>query len=126
MPSIRPLSIITLGGLVLLSGCSLTGSWSTIEVKPEYARFPIASVTFTDEGTYCVTHGEGVRADTSSGTYEWAGSQLRLKPQGQPPQTYSGTLRLGGTLALTLETGNGVITAVLEKQKDKQTEAPQK
>ena len=122
MPSFRTALMVTLTGCLFLTGCSLVGTWCVIEVEPGDAPFPIASATFANDGTYCVSHASGGRSRTDSGAYRWTGWRLELQPEGKPPRTYSGYLRLDGKLVLSRrQDDDGKITAVLEKQADERT-----
>ena len=116
--------ITTLSGFFLLDGCSLVGSWCTVTIDPDSAPFPITAVTLVDDGTYCVAHASGGRARTSSGTYQWTGLKLTLNPEGGPPQTYPGYLRLDGKLVLKQHSDGRRVTAILEKQRDEIPRTP--
>ena len=111
-------------GLSSSSGCSLVGTWSTVEIKPADARFPIASVTFADDGTYCISHTVGGRTGTSSGTYEWHGTMLVLKPANAPPARYAAYWAIGGRLIPSQRADHDRVTAVLERLEDQDTGTP--
>ena len=124
MRLLRAISVTMPVGLLALAGCSLVGSWCTIEVQPADAEFPVAAVTFADDQSYCVSRISGGQTSSSSGTYRWTGLRLILAPEGRPLQSYFGHLRLDGKLVLTQGSGKTKITAVLEKQKDERTPSP--
>ena len=117
----RTASITALAGLTCLTGCSLVGTWCPVKVKPEEARFPIASLTLVDDETYCVTSTSGDRTGTTSGTYEWTGLKLILRREDGPARVFPGHLRLDGKLVLTHEDAGGTTTGVLEKQANEKT-----
>lgn len=100
-----------------LTGCSIAGDWKVVEVKPEGTQFPMSSVSFAEDGAYTAKSNYEGKAHTSTGTYEWTGSKLTVKPKEGPTRTYSGQMRMDNKLVLTLKSDKGEMTGVMEKQK---------
>ena len=104
--------------LVFWSGCSLSGTWRTVEVEPETgSELPFGMITF-DESTMLYTASETRegRSATSTGAYRWSGQTLTLIPEDHPPRQYKGFLWWGKTLELTCIVNDQKIKATLAKQ----------
>ncbi len=75
-------------------GCSVTGSWKTINVEPPSRSFPIETITLDADGNYTSTGREGDRVRTGIGRYRFNGYTLSLDHPVGPATTYS--VRVGG------------------------------
>lgn len=117
---IRRVCTWTLGcaALVLLSGCSLAGTWKTVEVKPDTGRgIPFSMITFDESNMlYTASETRDGRTVTSTGVYRWNNRTLTLTPEGHPPRKYKGFLWWGKTLKLTCRVNDQKIKATLAKQ----------
>ena len=105
--------------LGLVGGCSITGTWETVQVEPAEAQTPFQMVTFTDEGQYSATdkYGEGTR--TVLGTYDWNGLKLEITPAEGDKQVYSARHDvLLRRLVLKYTQSGQEVTATLKKQAD--------
>lgn len=117
---IRRICTGTLGcaALALWSGCSLAGTWKTVEVEPDTgAEIPFSMITFDESNMlYSAAETRDGRTVTSTGAYRWSGQTLTLTPEGTPPRKYKGFLWWGKTLKLTCRVDDQEIKATLEKQ----------
>ena len=93
---------------VLSSGCGITGSWKTVEVRPKGAAFPINQVTFDTKGKYTASGGFTAHGayngntHTTTGAYTQRLGTLQLSPIGGPMLEYKAHRRLDGKLVMTL------------------------
>lgn len=107
-----------LAGTVLVGGCSLAGTWSTVRTDPADAggRSPFQMVTFNDEGGYTATGQEGSKVITKTGAYEWNGSKLTIRPADGEVRVYTGHINiLTKQLVLTHKMDGQKITAWMER-----------
>ena len=104
--------------LVLWSGCSLAGTWKTVEVTPDTgASIPFSMITFDESNRlYTASEIREGRRVTSTGAYRWNSRTLTLTPDGRPPRIYKGFLWWGKTLKLTCRVNDQEIKATLAKQ----------
>jgi hypothetical protein len=102
-------------------GCAkdLSGSWETVQVRPEGASFPFNRIQF-GEGTYTafgLYDGDGRMAEdvqTTTGEYRRSGSALQIKPHKGANQSYHVRRRLDGRLEIVMtRPGGKPLTAVL-------------
>jgi hypothetical protein len=77
------------GGLLAMSGCSIAGEWRAKMVEGDHP-FPFSQVTFTDDGRYTAVAPPAARQLTSTGTYAWNGSTLKIMPKDGAERSYSG------------------------------------
>ena len=86
----RLLVLLLPAGLVLATGCTITGKWTLEKIKPEAGlhEFDYASLTFQKDGSF---YGEalnpGVRA--TAGTYVYKDGTLILDPYDGPRLAYA-------------------------------------
>ena len=114
---------LTLCSAFLFSGCSssIAGSWTTSEVRPQGAVFPINQVTFDAQGKYTATgeySAQGTYSGemhTTTGAYTRQQQTVRVSPVGGSPLEYKTRRRLDGKLVMTLKVPgqDGEVTAVL-------------
>jgi hypothetical protein len=118
MTRVRNAEFLLVIPIAALTGCSIAGDWKLVEVKPEGTEFPLSSVSFADDGTYTAKSSYEGKVVTSSGTYEWTGSKLTVKPKEGPTRNYSGNMRMDNKLVLKHESDKGETTGVMEKRKE--------
>jgi hypothetical protein len=81
-------------GLCWLGGCSIAGEWRTQNPEQFGPQFPLYSVTFEEDKRYSAAGGPGAQERTSTGTYSWNGSELKLMPTRGPQRSYKGRLNI--------------------------------
>lgn len=86
--------------LVLLSGCSIAGSWKTVETTPRERTFPVDVLTLTSDGRFTATGWRNGEPGTRTGTYRWSGSTLRLEMDDGTTVQFAGRRRTDGSLLL--------------------------
>ncbi|MCH7812702.1 MAG: hypothetical protein IID40_01650 [Planctomycetes bacterium] len=114
-------AMASLGLLVLLGGCEITGTWRAVRTEPAEAEgiFPIRMVTFSPEGDCSVTRQSGQELITSTGSYEWTGTKLTITPTGQEPRVYPGRLDpFTKRLQLSHQADEQKVTVWLEREPD--------
>ena len=104
--------------LVIVTGCSLTGTWKTINIIPPDARFPMNRISFDNDSRFTATAEYEGQTRTSTGTYEWNGRKLVVFPDGGDERTYPGRRRWGRKLALIHNRNGERITAIFAKTGD--------
>jgi hypothetical protein len=111
-----------LARLILASACvaavgcaSITGSWKRVATSPPRAAFPVDQVTFDEHNLYTATGTYEGQKRTSTGRYEYGGSQLRVLNANAEPRVYRARIISGGKLELTYEEHGQKVTAVLER-----------
>ncbi len=80
--------------LFVLTGCqgALVGDWHMVEAAQPRQVFTIDHASFRNDGSYTATTiVEGV-THNDTGTYEFTGFKLRLRPQGGGQRTYTAAL----------------------------------
>ncbi len=101
--------LLTAACLAGTTGCGLTGSWRTVEVRPQGAPFPINEVTFDTQGKYTATGMFDARGayqqdpHTTTGTYSQAWRTLTFSPVGGPALAYKAQRRWDGKLVMRLQ-----------------------
>jgi hypothetical protein len=78
------------GAVLMLSGCSIAGEWRTKSVEPAGQEFPFYQVEFTSDGRYTAMGPPSHRERSSTGTYTWNGSTLKVMPKDGPERSYPG------------------------------------
>ena len=104
--------------LVIVTGCSLTGTWKTINIIPPDARFPMNRISFDNDSRFTATAEYEGQTRTSTGTYEWNGRKLLVFPDGGGERTYPGRRRWDRKLLLTHNRNGERITAIFAKTGD--------
>lgn len=114
----RCLSGLLVASLLLFAGCSIAGTWKTVSVEPQDMadKFMFSSVTFGDDGTYSATAKYEGQESTSTGKYEWSGTELDIDPDNGDAREYDGYLRMDGKLVLKHEHDGKSMTATLQKE----------
>jgi hypothetical protein len=111
-------TIVLLSVVALISGCSIAGTWKTVKTDPadQASACPSEMVTFNDEGGYTATGQHGGEAVTSTGTYEWDGFKLTVKPAEGETRVYPGHYdAFTSQLVLTHKMDDKKTTAWMEK-----------
>lgn len=98
---------------ILMPGCSIHGTWRTVEVEPIGAAFPIAHISFTEDGRYTATGMIGTEEVTHTGRYEWVMSTVRLQPAGVSDRQCTARRRIDGRLQLSCESQDRSVTGTL-------------
>lgn len=99
---------------VVLGGCSLAGTWKTVQIAPQGAAFPIDQATFDDSGRYTASREEDGVVRTETGRYTWNGMRLELRPADGEPKRFRGRAS-GSRLRLTHSTDDVQVRATLER-----------
>jgi len=102
--------------VVLIGGCSVSGTWKRVATDPPNAPFPVDDLFLGDDGSYQARWKHDGRQYGNHGTYEYAGGELAVAQYGMSPQKYGARLRLDGKLELTLTVNEHTIKAVMERQ----------
>lgn len=99
------------------TGCatSVSGSWKRISTSPPNAAFPVDQVTFDEQDRYTATGTYDGQKRTSTGRYEYGGSQLKVLNANAEPRVYTARRLSDGKLELTYEEHGQKVTAVLER-----------
>ena len=106
---------------LLVGGCSITGTWKTVEVTPADAleHAPFSMVTFAQDGQYSATRQHGNEVRTTTGSYAWGWGKLTITPQDGEAREYPGHYNtITRRLILSYQTDDQKVTATLEKQED--------
>lgn len=101
-------------GLSLLAGCgrAIVGDWRMVSATPNREVFSIDHATFGRDGAFAATMTvEGLTAD-QTGTYDFNGFKLKLRPQGGGQRSYLANVGPG-----KLEIADGERRVVLRKCK---------
>ncbi len=103
--------------LVIFSGCSITGHWKTVRIKPIEMtdEFALSSVSFDSDGKYAAVVKYDGKSRTTSGKYEWDGFTLKLNPRDGEDRQYGGEIWWGKTLKLHHKGDEQSMTGVLER-----------
>ncbi|MHC4065811.1 MAG: hypothetical protein ACYSUI_15120 [Planctomycetota bacterium] len=112
-------TVFTAVATIMLSGCSLAGTWKAVKTDPADAveHFPILMVTFNADGEYSASEQHGSDVKTSLGTYKWDGLKLTIMPNDGAKRVYSGNKNLfTRQLVLSHQVKDQKVTAWLEKQ----------
>lgn len=114
----RCVSVLIGVSLLLCVGCSISGTWKTVSVEPPDMadKFMFSRVTFGEDGTYTATAKYEGQESTSTGKYEWSGTELDVDPDDGDPREYDGYLRMDGKLVLKHEHEGESMTAILQKE----------
>ncbi len=112
------LHFATVISLLALSGCSIAGSWKTVQVDPPWVPFPVETMTLDPDNNFTTTWNQNGADRTATGRYKWNGRTLEIARQGFEPRVYQARLRMDGKLVMTLEQNNAKVTATLERQTD--------
>lgn len=96
-------------------GCRLAGTWVTIDVEPADATFPIAEITFDQNGHCTADMATNGDRRTLVGTYRWRGTKLVIEPDDGATQVYRARRLMNGKLRLKL-TEDRKIGAILERR----------
>lgn len=113
-------AIVLLTVVTFLGGCSIAGTWKTVKTEPADSadRCPFQMVTFNDEGGYTATRQQGSQVVTKTGTYQWDGTKLTVKPAEGETRVYPGYYDIfTSRLVLTYKKDNQKTTAWMEKAK---------
>ncbi len=101
--------------LPALTGCSLTGTWSTASVRPADERFDLSHVSFDKQGRYTATARYDGTSRTSVGSYRFNGRKLIINPDNGSQRAYACKRGLSDELTLVYETVVVKIEATLTK-----------
>lgn len=109
---------LLLGGLLFLTGCSVTGKWSLVEVEPTAARrdFDLQSMTLHKDGTFYAEAREAGDIETVSGTYTYQNKTLTLREHDGENMVYDAKFLSGNRLELARTTPSGKINATFERR----------
>ncbi len=104
--------VLAVAALPTLPGCqtALTGDWYMVQAIPNRDTFAIDKATFRGDGTYTATTTIEGLTQTETGTYDFIGYKLRLRPQAGGQRTYTTVLKLN-----RLEVMDGPRKVVLQK-----------
>jgi hypothetical protein len=103
------------GAALILTGCSITGTWRTVPAGLDDRGFPIVSMTLDEHDSFTATSRHDGHQQTSTGQYRWNGMRLILSPANGREQIFRGRKRLDGTLLLTHTAENRNTRAILER-----------
>lgn len=94
----RGWQVLVLAALsVPLSGCAgaVVGRWRLAQAVPNRETFSLDNVEFRNDGTFSArTTIEGATRD-ESGTFDYNGSKLKLRPKEGGQRTYAAMVRFG-------------------------------
>lgn len=97
---------------LVLTGCqnAIVGRWELVEARPNRETFAIDDAVFRKDGSFQATMTIEGLTNQASGTYDFIGYQLKLRPSTGGQQTFSAFLKPG-----RLELKEGRRIAILEK-----------
>jgi hypothetical protein len=113
---LRTVAVLSIA--VLISGCSIAGTWNTVKTEPagSEARSPFQMVTFNEDGGYTATGQHGSEVVTNTGKYEWDGFKLTIHPSEGEDRVYPGTYNMfTKQLILTHKTEDTTMKAWMER-----------
>ncbi len=90
--------------LTCLTGCqgAILGKWRLAEAVPNRHTFSIDHVAFNRDGTYSATVTIEGSTTQDTGTYDFDGFKLRLRPKAGGQRAYSVTLSPGQMTLLSM------------------------
>lgn len=96
----RVAALMTLLGLPLLVGCgrAIVGDWRMVQAIPNRDVFCVDEATFRRDGTFTATTTIEGRTSHETGTYQFTGFKLRLRPQAGGQRAYTAQLKPGELL----------------------------
>ena len=107
--------LIAVGLALGVTGCSLTGSWRTVQVEPPGGSFPVKTLSLDRDLNYTATWADDDTTRTSIGRYRWNGFTLTLTDAGFEPDAYSAREQGGGDLVLSHAAKTGRVTATMTR-----------
>jgi len=102
-----------LGFAIPLGGCSVAGTWKTVDIQPHGSPFPISQMTLDEQGKYTATGGFTAKGEydgdphTTTGTYRRRWSDLHLAPAEGPVLVYRTHRLWDGKLVMTFKPPGG-------------------
>jgi len=106
------LTVGLLGFLVPLTGCqqAVVGRWKLVEAVPNRQTFALDNVEFRGDGSFSATTTIEGKTTDETGTYEFDGGKLKLRPSAGGQRAYPTMLKFD-----RLEITNGKRHAVLQR-----------
>ncbi len=113
--SLRTKILTSIGCLACAAGCSIAGSWKTIDIDPPGRMFPVETITFDQDHNYTATWSQDGETRTTLGRYQWNGFRLDVLQPGNRTRSYATRLDAGNKLTMIYGKGTSKIKATLKK-----------